>query len=94
MYSIDPPFVDSIKLPVQPHSESSSTSSRQKKSKNAKKNKLKSLGTDENITVLHALGRVFNPKCKYHANLILSSPHIKPLSGFFPRAYVTYRTFL
>lgn len=27
-------------------------------------NTLKSIGRDESITMLHALGRVFNPKCK------------------------------
>lgn len=31
--------------------------------KAAKKNKFKSLGCDESVTVMHALGRVFNPKC-------------------------------
>lgn len=56
-------ILDSIKLPIQIFNETSSLS-RQKKSKNQKRSKLKSLGTDENITVLHALGRVFNPKCR------------------------------
>ncbi|XP_055326402.1 cell cycle checkpoint protein RAD17-like [Sitodiplosis mosellana] len=43
-----------------------------KKTKNTKKSKskLKSLGTDENITVLHALGRVFNPKYKEEADAL------------------------
>lgn len=26
---------------------------------------LKSIGRDESITLMHALGRVLNPKCKY-----------------------------
>lgn len=33
-----------------------------KKRKN--QNSLKSIGKDESITMMHALGRVFNPKCK------------------------------
>lgn len=35
-----------------------------KKSRTEKKKKLKSVGCDESITLFHALGRVFNPKCK------------------------------
>lgn len=39
-----------------------------------KKAKLKCLGTDENVTVLHALGRVFNPKCeRTHLNFLRNS---------------------
>lgn len=30
-----------------------------------KKRKLKSVGCDESITLFHALGRVFNPKCMF-----------------------------
>lgn len=56
-------FSDSTKLATHPLNETKSTANRQKKkAKNTKKAKLKSLGTDENVTVLHALGRVFNPK--------------------------------
>lgn len=35
-----------------------------KRSNAAKKSKFKSLGSDESVTIMHALGRVFNPKCK------------------------------
>lgn len=27
---------------------------------------LKSVGRDESVTMMHALGRIFNPKCKYN----------------------------
>ncbi|XP_031625363.1 cell cycle checkpoint protein RAD17 [Contarinia nasturtii] len=53
---------NSTKLLTQAFNESTKGSSRAKKTKVTKKTKLKSLGTDENVTVLHALGRVFNPK--------------------------------
>lgn len=55
---------DSAILQVQSINVKNSYASRSKRAGNIKKSKLKSLGTDENITVLHALGRVFNPKCK------------------------------
>lgn len=40
---------------------SSSQKSRSKKSEK----KLKSIGKDESVTMMHAIGRVFNPKCKF-----------------------------
>lgn len=54
-------FSDSSKLKTE--SMYQSAAGKSKKAKTSK-SKLKSLGTDENITVLHALGRVMNPKCK------------------------------
>lgn len=36
-----------------------------KKTKTTKKSgKLKSLGTDQSVSMLHAIGRIFNPKCE------------------------------
>lgn len=55
-------FLDSIKLSTNSLGEKTSAKSLQKKKSNAKKAKLKSLGTDENVTILHVLGRVLNPK--------------------------------
>lgn len=36
----------------------------EKKTKSKNSNKIKSIGTDESITLMHGLGRVLNPKCK------------------------------
>lgn len=57
--------LDSIKMTTKTLNDTPSASSRTKKGKYTKKAKLKSLGVDENVTVLHALGRVFNPKCEF-----------------------------
>lgn len=60
-------FTDSCKLETQMYAQNAKTSTglnNSKKSKTTKKNKFKSLGCDESVTVMHALGRVFNPKCK------------------------------
>lgn len=41
-----------------------SNASQKTKSKKTEK-KLKSIGKDESVTMMHAIGRVFNPKCKF-----------------------------
>lgn len=61
------PFLDSTNLSTHSLHDSISAKNRNKRTKNTKytkQSKLKSMGTDENITMLHALGRVFNPKCE------------------------------
>lgn len=47
------------------NSANSSTSSKTKGKSKSKNMKLKTIGRDANITLMHALGRVFNPKCKF-----------------------------
>lgn len=49
-------FIDSGTL-------SSETCEKSSKSTKGKNRKLKNLGCDESITLMHALGRVLNPKC-------------------------------
>lgn len=55
---------DSCKLETQMLAKCTKALNSSKRSKAAKKSKFKSLGCDESVTTLHALGRVFNPKCK------------------------------
>lgn len=53
---------DAIRLPTQPNAQENGNA--RKKTKTSKKGKFKHLGCDENVSVVHALGRVMNPKCK------------------------------
>lgn len=55
---------DACPLESRPHQPAGAANDKRKAARNTKKNKLKSLGSDETITVMHALGRIFNPKCK------------------------------
>lgn len=56
-------LLDSSKLEMSNVDRAPSTGKSTKKTKKSTKGKLKSLGTDENVSVLHTLGRVMNPKC-------------------------------
>lgn len=42
-----------------------------KKIKGKKSAKLKSLGTDESVSMLHAIGRIFNPKCMIFSHFFI-----------------------